>query len=144
MVDAPIHPGSVEALIRLIEADAEVLVGREVRAKQEVLSFQHQQAIQQTNFAQQYNAKEQERPLGDLPLLASRLKVEKKDQKKYQVSIHDDSGQGIQLSLNQKLIHSICKLLADTSDKADWKLNLKLAGSTPSKDQRDQSSSIVH
>ena len=48
--------------------------------------------------------------------------------------MHPKNGQGIELALNDQIVHSFCKLLSDTSEKANWGLDLKWAKIEPNTD----------
>jgi hypothetical protein len=38
--------------------------------------------------------------------------------------MHPEKGQGIEMVLNEQILHSLCQLIIDTTTKADWRLSL--------------------
>ena len=40
---------------------------------------------------------------------------------------YPEKGQGVELAMDDRLLHSFCKLLADATAKADWALQAGLA-----------------
>ncbi|TNF92188.1 MAG: hypothetical protein EP297_13820 [Gammaproteobacteria bacterium] len=92
-------------------------------AKQEILSFQFQEAAQNMDYSTSFDENVRERPLGDVPILLARISTKKREDGTQLLSLHPEDGQGIDLALNQKLLHSICKLLQDALKKTDWDLD---------------------
>jgi hypothetical protein len=44
------------------------------------------------------------------------------------VSLHPSTGQGLTLTLDEVLLHSVCRLLQAAVSKSDWDMELKLPG----------------
>ena len=44
------------------------------------------------------------------------------------ISLHPTQGQGITLTLDEVLLHSVCRLLQAAVTKSDWDMELKLPG----------------
>jgi hypothetical protein len=47
------------------------------------------------------------------------------------VALHPAQGQGITLSFDSVLLHSLCRLLQAAVKKSDWDMELKLPGIEP-------------
>ncbi len=45
------------------------------------------------------------------------------------VALHPSDGQGITLTFDSVLLHSLCRLLQAAAKKSDWDMELKLPGS---------------
>lgn len=95
-------------------------------ARHAMLDFMHQHAISQTDFSTQFQEDASETPLGPLPILVTRARLEPKAQGSYMVSLHPQEKQGIEVVMDPRLLHSFCKLLADAVKKAEWDLRLQL------------------
>ncbi len=95
-------------------------------AKEAVMEFQRQQAISNADFATPYQNDAVNLPLGEEPLLASRFQIKGGADNSYILCIHPPQGQGIELALNDALLHSFCALLVNTVKKAEWGLDLTL------------------
>ena len=62
-------------------------------------------------------------PLGATPVLLSRITL-KTTERGRALSILPERGKGVDLALDQSMLHSMCKLLRDVAAKADWGLTL--------------------
>ena len=49
------------------------------------------------------------------------------------VALHPADGQGITLTFDSVLLHSVCRLLQAAVKKSDWDMELKLPGTEPSR-----------
>ena len=58
------------------------------------------------------------------------------------VSLHPTSGQGITLTLDEVLLHSVCRLLQAAVSKSDWDIQLKLPGAEPEAAEETESRTI--
>jgi hypothetical protein len=47
------------------------------------------------------------------------------------VALHPSDGQGVTLSFDSVLLHSLCRLLQAAVKKSDWDMELKLPGIEP-------------
>lgn len=104
-------------------------------ARATALHFMHQQAVAQADFTQPFDQTPNETPLGPLPVLVTRARIQPREQGGYMVSFHPQERYGIELAMAPNLLHSFCKLLADAVSKADWDLPMPLSAlSTPPTD----------
>lgn len=113
-------------LVNLLAADPQIQVQTNDHNKKAVLSFKHEQAVSQSNFSKKYNEEVNVRPLGSVPLLVSALKIKPGRGGSSVMVFQSPRSQGIELVMDQDLLHSFCKLLQDTVNKADWDLHLSL------------------
>lgn len=95
-------------------------------ARAAVREFAEQAALSSTDFSTPYQPQVTERPLGDVPLLVSRLQMKGMPEGKTLVALHDQNGKGLTLTLEPKVLHSLRKLLFDTARKAEWDLGVNL------------------
>ncbi|RKZ36180.1 MAG: hypothetical protein DRQ37_04715 [Gammaproteobacteria bacterium] len=112
-------------LRKLLETDENVRRQGDSHSRQAVLSFQHEQALGRSDFDTDFEEGENERPLGDSPVLLARLQIRDNDGE-HLLAMHPQQGQGVELSMNPMLLHSFCKLLADGAEKAGWDLGMQL------------------
>jgi hypothetical protein len=108
----------------MLAKDNLVLLQESEEAKKEVMSFLQEEAAQNMDFSQNFEDNFASLPLGDQPVLLAKAGAKTNQDGVQVLSLHPESGQGIDLALNQQLIHSICKLLQDTVSKTEWNLDL--------------------
>jgi len=98
------------------------------QTRQAVLSFQHEQAIARADFATQYQEEpEIRRPLGEEPVLVSKIQMKPGPGNTQVLCLYPEQGQGLEITFNPTLLHSFCKLLADGVKKTDWDLEYRIA-----------------
>ena len=91
-----------------------------------MLSFQHEHALQEADFATTYNEDAVNFPLGPEPVLLTSIRAKRPAGGSPVLGLSGEDNRGIELALSDQLLHSLCKLLADTSKKADWGLELSV------------------
>jgi hypothetical protein len=111
-------------VIKILTADPQVQVQGDKQKKQAVLSFKHEKALSQSNFSRKYDENVEDRPLGTSPLLVSVMRIKATDSAATVLAFQNPQGRGVELFMDQDLLHSFCKLLCDTVEKANWELNL--------------------
>jgi len=111
-------------LLNMLSKDGQISIQTTEDAKKEVLSFQHQEVAQKMDYSQNYQSEAQQEPLGVEPILLGKISVNQRQDGTQVLSMHPEVGQGVELALNQTLLHSICKLLQDTVAKTDWDVDL--------------------
>ena len=99
--------------------------------RETVLAFEQEAAIAGADFKTQFNDADTSTPLGDTPLLLARLKCVQQDNGIILLAMHPLQGQGIEIRLDQTLLHSMLKLLAEAAQAAEWDLNTAIAPSAP-------------
>jgi hypothetical protein len=70
-------------------------------------------------------------PLGAEPLLLARIQTGHDPNGHPVVALHPSEGQGVTLTLDPVLLHSVCRLLQAAVKKSDWDMELKLPGVEP-------------
>ncbi|MBN1103948.1 MAG: hypothetical protein JXL84_11090 [Deltaproteobacteria bacterium] len=98
------------------------------RAKEAMLSFQHEEALTKMDFATPYKeGSEVRRPLGDKPVLVSRIQVKAGPGNTRVLCMHPEQGQGVEIVLDSVWLHSLCKILVGAVKKSDWDLEIRIA-----------------
>jgi hypothetical protein len=108
-----------------------LLVGGAEASPQVVTRFQHEKAISQAQFGKQYEDVPRTRPLGDAPLLVTKLQRRAGPDGRIVLGLLPSQGQGIFLTLDEPLLHGFIKLLQQAVQRAEWGFNLQLPWSEP-------------
>ncbi len=83
--------------------------------------FQRESAIESSDFSTPYAEETpKQTPLGENPLLVSKLQVRRQETGQYILVLHDANNQGINLTVNLNIIHSLRKLLSNATVAAQW------------------------
>ena len=114
------------ALVTCLESEDIVAGQSEPQARQTVLSFQHENAVAKSNFASSYEERVTSTPLGVEPLLLVRAKTNRNDKRQPVLGLYPERGQRIELAVDDVMLHSLCKLLAQTVAQANWDMRLNL------------------
>jgi hypothetical protein len=99
-----------------------IQVQANTEAKQELLNFQHQQAVQASDFKTPYKNELKSLPLGEQPVTLTRFQVRPQPEGRVILTVGPEQGNGIDLALNPHLVHSLIALLNNALDRADWGL----------------------
>lgn len=88
--------------------------------------IEHKEKVAKSDFETAYEESTY-LPLGEEPSLLFSVGVKPNPQGQAMICMHPENGQGIEMVLNDQIMHSLCKLLIDTTKKANWDLNLVFA-----------------
>ena len=92
-------------------------------AKQEI---KHKEVVSQADFETQYQESTY-LPLGEEPALLFSVGLKPAPGGNQLLCMHPEKGQGIEMALNDQILHSLAKLIVDTTGKAGWNLNLRFS-----------------
>jgi len=112
------------ALVNCLANNEAVAGQTQKQAKQTVLSFQHESAVAKSNFDANYESQVASTPLGTEPLLLTRANLKRNEHNQPVLGLYPESGQGIELAVDEPMLHSFCKLLSQTVAKASWDMSL--------------------
>src|SRR3954454_23976803 len=116
-------------LVKLAEeASPRIRTQANPEARKALLGLEHEHAVSKEDFSKPYDAATPSRPLGDAPLLLARIQTGHDRNGQLVVALHPAEGQGITLSFDSLLLHSVCRLLQAAVKKSDWDMELKLPG----------------
>jgi hypothetical protein len=96
--------------------------------KKALLGFEYEQAVKQADFATPFQKAASSTPLGVEPVLLARIQIGRDPAGMPLLAMHPSAGQGLNLTLNPVLLHSVCKLIMAAVSKSDWQIELKLPG----------------
>jgi hypothetical protein len=85
--------------------------------------FQEEQSQRQA-ATQKYTNRVTHTPLGQDPILVSRLYVRPNKQSPSMLGMQDEQGKRVEIAADSKIILSLCKLLTEINKKAEWDLIL--------------------
>ena len=94
--------------------------------KKALLEFQHEKALSQAQFGKQYADTPRTRPLGDNPLLVTKLQRRAGQDGRLVIGLLPTQGEGIFLTLDEPLLHGFIKLLQKAVERAEWGFKLDL------------------
>ena len=114
-------------VVKMLEADQQIQLQENQAAKSAVLSFQHEKALQKGDFATQFSEDSSNLPLGETPILLAKIQLKRRNDCGNLLCMHPEKGEGIDLGLNDVLLHSFSKLLADAVSVSDWDIDLKIS-----------------
>ena len=117
-------------LVQMLEWDQAVKQQVSPETRRTVLDIQHEGYSQQANYTQEFEEPAQDAPrrmpLGEAPLLLAKAKGNKRDDGVQMLGLHPLQGQGIDITLDTRLLHIFTRLLREQVAKTDWDVNLAL------------------
>jgi hypothetical protein len=116
-------------LVKLAEeASPRIRTQASPEARKALLGMEHENAVAKADFSKPYDAGNHATPLGAAPLLLARIQTGHDRNGQPVVALHPSEGQGITLTFDSVLLHSVCRLLQAAVKKSDWDMELKLPG----------------
>jgi hypothetical protein len=122
-------------LLKMAAWDRTVRQQLDAATRHSVLEIQHKGYAQQGDFSKNYQESTRRLPLGQTPILLSSAKGVRRDNGLQVLSLYPAQGQGIDMTLDARLLHIFAKLLRDAAARADWDLDLDLRGRQGQPDQ---------
>ncbi len=123
-------------LVQMLEWDQAVRQQADPATRRTVLDIQHEGYSQQANYAKKFDEATQEvphsLPLGEAPTVLARAKGKKGEKGVQLLSLYPQQGQGIDMTLDTKLLHIFTRLLRQAVAKTEWDMNLALHGAQES------------
>ncbi|MFV1994875.1 MAG: hypothetical protein ACC661_05510 [Verrucomicrobiales bacterium] len=117
-------------ILRMLRGDLEkkagegaLEAGNASSEKAQNLAREHQAAIAKADFESVWE-EAQVFPLGEDPVLVVRVGIKRGPKGGQVLCMHPRKGTGIEFHLSDRMLHSLCRLLASSSKKARWDLNL--------------------
>jgi hypothetical protein len=113
-------------LVKMVEWDKAVRQQFDAATRQTVLELQHQGFAQQGDFSKGFEEMPRKFPLGEAPVLLATGKGVRRDDGLYVLSLYPPQGQGLDMTLDTRLLHIFGKLVQDAVTRVDWDMNLAL------------------
>ena len=115
-------------LLKMVEWDKAVQQQFDASMRQTVLEIQHQGFAQQGDFSKGFEELPRNFPLGEAPVLLASGKGVRRDDGLYVLSLYPGAGQGLDMTLDTRLLHIFGKLVRDAVGRTDWDMSLALSG----------------
>jgi len=93
-------------------------------AQRSVLSFQHEKAVQEADFSTAFDESGQTLPLGGTPVLLSRIQSKRGSDGGTVICLHPEKGQGVEIAVNDSILHALSRLVIQAVAQTDWDLQL--------------------
>lgn len=114
------------AAVRSFEVQPEVQEQARPQVKKAVMSMQHQEAVQAGDFASKHDKRSKPAPQMAEGLLAIGADIGKSESGQIRLVFRTVDAKDVTLNLNQEMLHAICHLLQQASDRAGWDLELRV------------------
>lgn len=111
-------------LIGIAQASPEIALQANPEARRALLGLRHERAIRAADFSKPYREVARERPLGQQPLLVTRIQPRRDEQGRQVLGLLPAVGQGVHLTLDDNLLHGLVRLIQSAAARADWDLEL--------------------
>jgi hypothetical protein len=114
-------------MIQMAQAKPDIQVQPNPEARKAMLGMQHEKALQEVKFTRtpdESAAAPREHPLGNAPMLVSKVRAGRNPAGQTVLSLLPAEGNGVDLALGDNLLHGVLKLMQDTAVKAEWDLTL--------------------
>lgn len=113
-------------LVQMLEWDQAVQQQHDVQTRRTVLDIQHEGYARQANYSKNFEETPRAMPFGEAPVVLAKARGKRRDSGTQVLSLHPQEGQGIDVTLDTKLLHIFSRLLREAVAKADWDMNLAL------------------
>jgi len=113
-------------LMRRLEANPQMVAHVPADSRKSVMALKHKDAVDKSDFSKPYQARPATLPLGETPILITKLTVATPKPGVHALTLFPKDGKSITLTLPDKAIHSFCHLLEKVVEKAKWGFSLKL------------------
>ena len=94
----------------------------------DIAGFMHQSAVEQADFATEFVPSTAPCPLGEEPILVCRAAIRSNGAGAFILSLYPEQGLGVELGVDQNLLHLLSKLIHDAVAKEEWGLEIRLPG----------------
>jgi len=118
-------------LMKMLADNPQVQTQASQEARQTVLSFLHEQAIAQADFSREFEESGSQLPLGRTPLLLARIQVKHDAQGRQVLCLHPERGKGLEIAVNDKLLHALSRLIVEAAAGSGWDLALVKTAAQP-------------
>ena len=109
-------------LHQLTLPDEQVSGAQSPQAKAALADFQREQVLGEADFESEFQPQAKALPLGDDPVLLTRVQSKRNDQGAPVICLHPASGAGIDIALEPQISHSLLALLERAVAQAEWDL----------------------
>lgn len=116
------------ALLQVLSNHPDMRPDLEPKVKDAIVAMQHHDVVHGSDFSQKYDAKKENRPVNEKPMLVIGGACYASKDNTTRIKFQTADGKEINVKLNSELIHALCHLLVATTVKAEWSLDLVIGG----------------
>lgn len=117
-------------LVDTLETSLVALPSQDPMIKQSVMGFMHEAAVGKANFKDPFQSETVSSfPFGPEPVLISRARIQPKGGGLHLLSLFPEKGDGVELGVDQNLLHLLGKMIRDAIIPAEWGLMIQMPGS---------------
>ena len=124
-------------LLQMAQAKPDIQMQPNPEVRKALLGLQHEKALQEVKFSKAAQEPEREHPLGNAPMLVSKVRARRNERAQTVLSLQPQQGNGVDLALGDTLLHGLMKLVQDTAAKAEWDLALAVPAFTHAPAEED-------
>ncbi|OOZ38170.1 hypothetical protein BOW53_16385 [Solemya pervernicosa gill symbiont] len=114
------------------------------RKKEAIKSFKRAAALKEADFKTKYKETPAERPLGEQPMLVSRINYSAEEDGKVKLNLISPEGKSVNINITQEIVFMLIKLLGETSEKAEWGLGDRAASITTASGKAEVDKGLLH
>ncbi len=123
-------------LTKSVESLPDVSAQAAPETRKAVKSFQREEARQAADYSKDFEDSEAKRPLGESASLLTGVRANP-GPKGTQLTLQTKDKRAINLSLEKKLLYSLCDLLISSTTQAKWDLNLNVDETPAAEPEQD-------
>lgn len=114
------------ALMGLAQKSPNIAMHSHPDARSALLGMRHEEAVRKTDYSRPYDEAQREHLLGPEPLLVARIQTRLEGSGQFILTLLPAQGQGINVALDEVLLHLLSGLLLKVVKGAEWELELHL------------------
>lgn len=113
-------------LMQRIDSDPQssLPVSRDPHSRRVIMGFEQEQAVQNDSFSQDFNSHAAKLPLGESPVLLTRIALNPTADGQHIFSVHPEKGFGINITVDHHFVRKLIQLIVETVKQTDWNLAL--------------------
>ncbi len=129
-------------LLQMAQAKPDIQMQPNPEVRKALLGLQHEKALQEVKFSKAPQEPEREHPLGNAPMLVSKVRARRNERSQTVLSLQPQQGNGVDLALGDTLLHGLMKLVQDTAVKAEWDISLAVPAFTHAPAEEDSGRTV--
>jgi hypothetical protein len=107
-------------LLSMAQAKPDIQVQPNPEVRNAMLGMEHEKALQEVNFSRAPQEPPRAHPLGQAPMLVSRVRARRNEKSQTVLSLRPPAGNGLDLNLGDTVLHGLMKLIQDAVVRAQW------------------------
>ncbi len=104
--------------------------------KPSIFSLKSDNSNDEIDFETEYEDEGTQSVFEEEPILVSKVSIKQQEDGKQLLCMHPEEGQGIEMTLDEAMLHSLCTLILNAIKNNGWDLNLKTISFFPTQKQQ--------